>query len=408
MGGKTILILILGFSMVFLFKEKNLESASINSVQNYSDYYSKTVAHNTAVSGANIIVNQFFLNPAQPTGNRSIGIDNGTANINVTLTNPVLNTILISSTGTFGRFTSIVQVTLQMSYFSKFAYCSNDENGIWWTTNDTVNGPFHTQDYLNVYGHPVFNPGPTSSVSTLKGINKYNRSSSPIINGVFRQGDNLQIPSTGVSTLESKANSGGYVFTNHDTVYLTFATDSLRYKFSYKGTQTTVKTSNFAPNGTIVADNAILRIQGVVKGQLTVGVSGSGSKGTVYIDNDVVYHTNPRVDSTNADLLGLVAQNNVYIADNGANNSDININAAIYAQQGGFGAQNYSTRPYSGTIYLLGGITQNSRLAVGVIGRYGNITNGFNKNYTYDNRLLVNVPPSFPSTGSYTVLSWYE
>ena len=70
-----------------------------------------------------------------------------------------------------------------------------------------------------------------------------------------------------------------------------------------------------------------------------------------------------------------------------ANNSDINIDASIFCQNGGFGAENYSTRPVSGNINLLGGIQQNVRQAVGTFNSYG-ITSGFNKRYMYDKRLL--------------------
>jgi hypothetical protein len=406
MGGRAILFLVVGFGLTLLVVGKNFGVISSRSVTNYATYYSHNVSHNIAISGANLAVNQIFLSPAWTSGYSNVSISGGTMTVTVVLTNPVTNAIQVTSTGIYNKDTSVVIVNLQQSYFSKFAYCSNDENNIWWANQDTVNGPFHTQDYLNVNGHPVFNPG-SNFVGTYLGINKYNTNSSPIINGTLRVGDNLNIPSTGVTTLESNATSGGHTFTGHDTVYLTFVADSIRYRYTYNSTWTSAKTSVFAPNGTIVADNAILRIKGTLTGKLTVGASGSSS-GSVYIDDDVVYTTDPRTNASSTDLLGIVAQNNVYITDNTNNTSSIHIDAAIYAQSGGFGAQNYSTRANSGYIYLLGGITQNGRLAVGTLNSSGNLTNGFSKSYTYDNRLLVNVPPNFPSTGSYEVISWFE
>ncbi|MDR3628266.1 MAG: hypothetical protein P4L45_15590 [Ignavibacteriaceae bacterium] len=406
MGGKAILLLVAGFSVIFLVLGQNFNRVSNNSATNYSSYYAHNMSHNIAVSGANLAVNQIFLTPSWTTGYSNVSMSGGTMSATVILINPVTNAIRITATGIYYGDTSTVIVNLQQSYFSKFAYCSNSENGVWWANQDTVNGPFHTQDYLNVNGHPVFNPG-TNYVGTYKGINKYNSSSSPIINGNLRVGDNLTIPSTGVSTLEALSTSGGHTFTGHDTVFLAFAGDSIRYKYAYNNSWTSAKTSTFAPNGTIVADNAILRIQGTLTGKLTVGASYTSKGGNVYIDDDVVYTTDPRINSSSTDLLGIVAQNNVYVADN-PNTANVHIDAAIYAQSGGFGAQNYNTRAKSGYIYLLGGITQNGRLAVGTLDSYGNLSTGFSKNYTYDNRLLVNVPPNFPSTGSYEVISWFE
>jgi hypothetical protein len=407
MGGRAILLLVVGFSVIFLVWGQNFGIISTNSVTNYTAYYSNNVAHNIAVSGANLAVNQIFLSPTWNSGYSNVSMSGGTMNATVVLTNPVTNALNVTVTGTYNGVTSTVIVNLQLSYFSKFTYCSNNEEGVYWATGDTVNGPFHTQDYLNVNGHPVFNPG-SNYVGTYKGINDANGSSSPIINGALRIGDNLTIPSTGIATLEANATSGGYTFTGHDTVYLTLAGDSVRYKYAYKSSWTTKLTSAFAPNGTIVADNAILRLQGTLTGQLTVGASGS-SNGTVYLDDDVVYTTDPRTNSSSTDLLGIVAQNNVYVT-NSTNTQNIHIDAAIYAQSGGFGAQNYDTRSPSGAgyIYLLGGITQNGRLAVGTLNSNGTIKTGFSKSYTYDNRLLVDVPPNFPNTGSYEVISWFE
>ena len=73
----------------------------------------------------------------------------------------------------------------------------------------------------------------------------------------------------------------------------------------------------------------------------------------------------------------------------------------------GLGAENYSTRPIAGTLSIIGGIQQNQRAAVGTFSG-GAINHGFQKNYRYDDRLLITSPPSYPNTGAYEVLSWFE
>ncbi len=102
-----------------------------------------------------------------------------------------------------------------------------------------------------------------------------------------------------------------------------------------------------------------VRLKGTVEGQYSVV-----SDGNVYLDDDIVYNTNPRTHPNSTDLLGIVAQNRVLITDNDAT-QNINIDAAIYCQVAGFGTNNYSGRSVDGNINLFGGITQNIRQALG-------------------------------------------
>ncbi len=81
-------------------------------------------------------------------------------------------------------------------------------------------------------------------------------------------------------------------------MYLTFKNDSISYKFSSGGLETTVLATELAPNGVIYAKGANLRIKGVVKGSYTVV-----AENRVYLDDDVVYETDPRTDPTSTDLL---------------------------------------------------------------------------------------------------------
>ena len=85
------------------------------------------------------------------------------------------------------------------------------------------------------------------------------------------------------------------------------------------------------------------------------------------------------------------------------NINDINIDAAIYAETGGFGAENHNSRGFSGDINLLGGITQKERLPVG-----STAGDGFWKKYKYDKRLMNASPPAFPGTGGFEIVSWFQ
>jgi hypothetical protein len=209
--------------------------------------------------------------------------------------------------------------------------------------------------------------------------------------------------------MEAIADDDGLKFSGHDTVYITFANDSLKYRYSYSAMDTTVYLPAAAPNGLIFAKDCIVRLKGTVKGQYTIGCSStfSASKGTIFLDNDIIFNKDPRIFPESNDLLGICAENNVVITENTPNNSDINIHASIYCEKGGFGAQNYDDRPIGGNINLLGGIIQHTRAAVGTFGSSG-IKSGYAKRYKYDERLLIASPPFFPGTGKFEIVSWYE
>ncbi|MGD8305242.1 MAG: hypothetical protein PVF17_01185 [Ignavibacteria bacterium] len=419
MTGKATLLVIAGFSLVFLVISHNFGSVSNRSVDNYVDYYNETISHSIAVSGANMAANNIYLDPTWDNGYRRIDYQNGELDVFINIIDPFQNIREIVSVGEFNGITSTVRVTLAPSKFSKFAYYSVSEGGnIWWTKSDTVWGPFHTQDYMRVYRHPVFYGKATTKKSLIYYTSK--SKDKPYFYGGFEQGVDLPLPGDAVSDIEPVAVDNGLLFTGQDTVYMTFDYDSLKYKYSYRDDYTTVYLPDAAPNGVIFAKGSTVRLQGVLTGQYSVVSSSvttyTGRRrrrrevttgGTIYLDNDIVFHKDPRTDPTSTDLLGIIAEDEVLITDNSANRNDINIHASIFCENGGFGAEDYNRRPESGNINLLGGIIQNIRRAVGTFNSRGTST-GFNKRYMYDDRLMVASPPAFPGTGSFEIVSWQE
>lgn len=407
MGGKAILILVIAFSAMFSVTNFNTNHTATVAVENISSYYSNTNVHNIATSAINLGANEIFKNKNW-TGysNDTIYIQGGYAILDVK--NISSDIIQLTSKGYYDYFyageketkESVAKVLLRASKFSKFAYYSQVEGNIWWTDSDTVWGPFHTQDYLRAYRHPVF----YGKVTNKKSVKYYSSKSKdkPNFLGGYESGVDLIRPTTVLSDLYSEANLNGSVFDGESNVYLTFKNDSISYKFSSGGLETTVLATELAPNGVIYAKGANLRIKGVVKGSYTVV-----AENRVYLDDDVVYETDPRIDPSSTDLLGIISKNEIFITDNTPNRNNINIHASIYSIDAGFGAENYSSRPPSGTIDLLGGIIQYQREAVGTFG-YGGISSGFNKRYRYDDRLMRISPPSYPGTGIFEILSWFE
>jgi len=408
MSGKASLLVVMGFNLIFLVLSKNFGDVSSRTVDNYVNYYQGTVAHDIAISAANIAANQIFLDPTWDDGYSDIPFQGGSYDVQLAVIDPYKNIREITAEGNFGGKTSTVKVKFAPSKFSKFAYYSVSEGGtIWWTGNDTVWGPFHTQDYLRAAYHPVFYGKATTKKSLIYYTSQ--KADKPYFLGGYEQGVNLPLPSDAVDKMESFADDDGLKFSGKDTVYLMFAGDSLKYKYKHSDPYLSLYLPAESPNGMIFAKDCVLRLKGTVKGQYTIGCSSTMSlgKGTIYLDDDIVFNQDPRIHPTSNDLLGICAENSVYITDNIPNRSDINIHGSIYCEKGGFGAQNYDSRPKSGNINLLGGIIQNTRKAVGTFSS-GSIKTGFAKRYAYDNRLLVASPPFFPGTGGFEIVSWLE
>uniref|UniRef100_A0A832G2N0 Uncharacterized protein n=1 Tax=Ignavibacterium album TaxID=591197 RepID=A0A832G2N0_9BACT len=411
MSGKAMLIIISGFTMLFMVVANNFNTVSGRVTDNYVDYFNKTTSHNIAISGANMAANQLFLDSTWNAGYNNVPYQNGKLNVTVETIDAYKNIKRITSVGIFQKDTSRVQVTFAPSKFSKFAYYSVYEGtNIWWMNKDTVWGPFHTQDILRAANHPVFH----GKASSKGGIQYYTNQATdkPYFYGGYEQGVDLSLPTNGVTALKTPAQNNGLYFNGNNagqgTVYLKFDRDYLYYRYNTMTPYDSVYLPSAAPNGVIYVDNGVARIQGTVKGAYTIACSGTSSgKGTIWLDDDIVYSKDPRTDPTSTDMLGIVAQSNVWITENSANNNNININASIYVEQGGFGAQNYNTRPVSGTINLLGGIIQNTRQAVGTFNS-GVIKTGFSKSYRYDDRFMTASPPFFPGTGGFEIVSWYE
>ncbi len=152
MGGKAILLVVMGFSMIFAIVNYNSSNTTTRAVENLTEYYSKTHLHNIASSGANMAANKIFKDPTWSGGYSDLPFEGG--KLDISATTFAVDKIKIISRATYkGMFdgeykedTALVKIILQPSSFSKFGYYTNR----WPTygylvTGDTIDGPFHTQ-----------------------------------------------------------------------------------------------------------------------------------------------------------------------------------------------------------------------------------------------------------------------
>jgi hypothetical protein len=420
MGGKAILILVLGFSLIFMVAQTNYSTMATQTTQNLTSYYNLTKCRNAALSGINLLSNRLFFRGNAVDTVFTFTFDGVSVLDSMVTIDADLNIKRIVSRATISLphsimapqdewyFSSLTKVILKPSLFSKYAYFSNNEgSNIYWSGKDTVWGPMHTNGDLRFNGNSRFY-GPVSIGGT-----EYRNGNTPYYLGGFSKNVQIAIPTNGVTNVQTNY-TGGVRFTGQSLIYLEFRGDSIRYKTSATGAYTYRLLSTWAPNGVISCENAEVHVKGDVKGKYSVAVSGTtGNQGNIYLEDDITYHTNPLTTPTTIDMLGLIAKRNVIVVDNVPNKTDIKIQAALYCETGSFTVQNYdvaNSSPYAanrGTIQLLGGITQSVRGAVGT-GSGNTISTGYAKSYKYDERLLVSYPPYYPGCGSYEVVSWFE
>lgn len=409
MGGKAALLLVLGFSSILLVIGLNFNSISGNAADNSGQFFESAMSKEIARTGINLAVSNISRNSSwMPAGNPYSFSGKNNLIINVKDNGDIKT---VTAIGEYNGISKTIEIKVKSASFSEFAYFSDQEappgSKIWWTKNDSVWGPFHTNDVLRVSGHPYFN-GPTTSHGGALIYQNNIGHDAPTIVGDYNPGLTIPLPTNGISMLASKASEAdGFVFSGQSEVFLEFAGDSIRYKFHSADSYTTVLGKDLSPSGVIYVENGNLRLKGTVKGNYSVG-----SNKSVYLDDDIVYNDipdfNDKMDPSR-DILGILAKDNVYITDNSNNADDINIQASIYVENGGFQAENFSSRPISGNINLSGGIIQKTRKGVGTFyPGSGKLASGFIKNYRYDSRLQRLVPPFFPSTNTFKILSWLE
>jgi hypothetical protein len=414
--GKAAVLLVLGYSTLLLMSGVLMSDMSIQAYDNAMSYYDDESARNIAITGANMAANYIFLYPPLINGNAwfngyttPVSFGGGTFVVTVDSTSSIDpltgdKRLTMRSTATYRDSTATVIVILRPSNFSKFAmYAGTSASAVFWATLDSVFGPTHVQGILRTTGYPFFG----GKVTTKDGVDSTSWSGHPIFNAGIETGVSIPL-NKDYSKLRDKASSGGKTFTGNDDLFLHFKGDSITYR---RGTSpdTTALLSSFAPNGAIVLNNSAgkMHVKGLVKGRYTIGAidTQSASRGQVVIDDDVRYNTDPRTNPASTDMLGIVANRNITIADNTLTGGGPNftVMAALFSYAGAIDVENLNSRPL-GNLYTVGGWTVEDIHAT----TNSSITRGLSVNIRFDERFRTSAPPFFPTTKAYEILAWYE
>ncbi len=440
--GKSSLIYVIGLGVLVGYGLLNINNNSTASMDTYKEYYLRTMAHNLAVTGANIGTQLITRNPLyagdlteQPFG------ANGWYSMQLTRSG---STAMITSTSkvrtgiSWAHLDGFIRDTVIASFkhipFSEYGWFTEKEsNGYvsaagtngphygasdWKITGDSVHGRAHTNNKFNLGGSPYFHDKVTArnapTLMTVGGVRN------PIYNAGYQWGITVTRPSANIANLQTLANSGnvlGMPYANQD-VGLTFINNgTVRVKIPWTTgalRDTTLLLTSLTNNGVIGIPSGDLHIQGTYRGQVTVcafrGSSGAGTnKGNVWFDGNLVGATSPRGNPNSTDIMGVVAERMAYISRDITRtpSSVLNIDAAIYCHTGEFTAERYWEAGLHGRVSLFGGVTQNTAGSLGTFGS-GGILTGFYYGIRHDGRFLTTQPPSFPSSDKYELVSWWE
>jgi hypothetical protein len=412
--GKQALLMVIGYSLIFLMSGAMMSNSTVDAFNNAMNYYEGNITREIAISAANLGANYIFvnkplmnLNPWWNGWTTPVKLNGGTFTVVMDSVQDMYGNwgrIRMKATATYGDSMYSVTVLFHPSQFSKFCMYTGPMGGTYFEPSDSVFGPCHIEGTLN-YGNPGGGPQTFGAyfggkVTTKSGIAAL---TNPAKLPTFAQGreDGVSVPLS-INTTELKAQAGANLFSGGE-LWLDLKNDSVAYKTSKTGAVTTKLISQFAPNGVIAIDKGTLHVQGQLNTRLTVASlrSSGSSGGSVIIDDNITYKTDPRIDPLCKAMLGIVGYTSIYI-DTAAAHNNFTVQGSMYSQTEGVQVVNYNTRP-RGNLYVLGGWIGNKVYATS-----NGTTAGLPVNVTYDERFRVDAPPHFPGTNGYEILAWYE
>lgn len=396
-------------------------------------------AFNLAEAGLDRTIYWLRAQPSSPSGNytdpwggtQSLG--SGTYTVTITdLGSPggvsTIHRYKVVSIGTVGSISRTMTNYIQTDNYADYIWFTSSEYyqgvNVWFWSQDTLNGPVHTNGHFNIYGTPTFKDTVESVDNYITYFNNGNNiNSSQLSNppydipdfqgGATLGATQINMPTQDLNLRSASTSAGGLRLTGNTTIVLnssgsmniTNSSYCIAYDRHGHCTQNCSGTCTNQPlpaNGALFVNNGDLTVSGTLKGRLSVGASGD-----VIIPNNITYSSDPRTNPGSTDTLGIVAEQDVMIPSSAPYN--IEIDASIMALNTSFYLQNWSSVAAKGTLTVFGGIIQNQR---GPVGTFNAATNtklsGYSKNYTYDTRLLNNPPPFVPTTGDYVTLSWED
>lgn len=413
MFGKGALIIIFGFMLAFAHYQLNLSRSITDSLDNYNEQFVTTLVHEATVSGINMGINKVW---DEEINSAAFSFVINSCSVDVVVSPRGTDSIQVKASAAGGIYDaelgtsrmvrdSVVALFSYLTPISRYYSFTNNDRGLFWITGDTVWGRVHTNTVMHTWGSPVF----FGKVTARQGINPNpsKKQNEAIYHDGWEIGVDAEVPTDLKYLKEAAIADNGGAPKNTKCYYdkktsFEFLADGRVIRTVDKSPPDTVRISDIAPGGVIYCKDDI-RIKGVLSGQLTLY-----SEDNIWIDDDIVYATDPLIDPTATDLLGLASGKDIIITDNAPNSSDVVIHASMVTPKGSIEVERYQKRGKCGTMTVVGSMAQKLAGITGVFNRNSGLMSGFNLKGRFDERLSYTSPPRYPAVRELSLVAWWE
>lgn len=404
--GRSLLIIVAGLVAIFSVIQMNMQRKQVMALDRSYNYHRNLQARNIANSlmeeALQKIEDDFQWRDGIIAADYLSG--SGTVDVYDAESDSTLdeNELHIVSRGHLDNVTKEVEVRMHRTSFSKYSYFTNVEPGIYFITGDTIMGPSHTNGPFHYWGNPVFT-GKVTSPHMWRG------SGDPqFLDGFDFSSDFVTLP-TDLTPLRNAAETGGLVLANTSkVVFNADGTVDISYEIGH-GSWSQPENYNLADYNGVISSSRDVYVKGELNGAVTLH-----STRNIHIIGDVDYTDNPIQNPASEDILGIIAEHRI-IVDDGAErdhgDQDLHIDASMMALGNSFTVEHFGVGNPRGRLWILGGVIQDTRGAVGTFSHDHDgtrIRSGYKKSYKYDERLRTKWPPYYPVQMSYSVISWRD
>jgi hypothetical protein len=417
MAGKAQLILVIGLGFLLGGVSMNLNRWARSAGHNSTYYYEALTSHNLALAGAQVGITK-AVKDSSWFGSQDY-VENSSGGT-YTVVRDAAEPLVVRCISTLNGFNDVLHDTIEVylaeptfTSFTLFSWMTNGEGPCQWVSGDSVMGRLHSNGSIAINGSPVFMDRVTTAHKFTPSPGK--GTDQAIFNKGYETGvDSVYFPSD-LQAVFNVANDPSGKFYNNSNIWITLDPgnsgvhgDGLALVRASKNGPVidSVRIGLGGFSGVLMGDDTV-HVQGTLDGQLTI----SSNMGDIYVEDNLFYEQDPRVVPTSKDLLGLVAERSVIIADNAANRADCVVEGNIFARSGSLTGENYSNGTLRGRLSIYGSIVQNIRGAVGT-NLNGVLNSGYFKSYAYDGRLYdPNFrPPSYPGfiPATSPIIGWWE
>ncbi len=422
--GKVVTLILFGIIISTVSLRLQAQRTVTECVSSVAGKHSEETVRNLANAAANVALNALTVDVQETESVNNASLYNGTYSYffeREAQDNTLGPTqVRVTAIGNYNSLTDTVVVLLTRPSFSRYAYFTNNENGIYFQTGDTVRGPAHTNGYFYMSGNPVFLGKVTSHLIYSAGSPYYINPSVPSTSPVFSGGTEWQVPTLTMPTEIPQdlidASQAGGIYINNVYAWVEFQSDGT-VKIAAKSTSSPPAPGDYTTynlssiNGVIYVryttyTRPTVFTKGTVNGRVTLA-----SSGTIKVTDNLVCQDNPVTNPASDDMIGITAAKNIIVTNNLAD-QDRTIQASIMTMNAtastttNFYVENYSAARY-GRLHLYGGLIQQARGAVGLTGT--EVTRkGYLKDYRWDSRLQDMAPPYFPMLFVLRKIAWWD